>query len=494
MRIPHREQLTLDCPPVSQVELNSECRARIVPVLRALQHLYAQPEFRDKALQWVAEDVLGDADPERGREGMSFWQILILASLRLGCNFTYDELQDLAENHRVLLQIMQVGSWEEASFDWRRICDNICKVRPETIEKINQLIVDAGHRLVPDAVEQIRGDSFVCDANIHYPTESSLLVDGLTKILDVAPGFAKQLGVSGWRQHQSLLKKTRQAARAVSRVKKGKNFQSRLKTAYLKLFHVVALILPRTQHLLDAAAGALPDEEGTLLPNHEACDAYQALTYWHAVTSHVYGTAQRRILNGEQVPNDQKIFSLFEPDTELIKRGKVAEPIQFGHLVLVVEDAAGFVCHYKVLPIGATDRDVLIPEIEELLIRFKGRIRRASFDRGFHSPDNQERLAKLIAEPCLPKPGAKQSARQDAEATVEFHQARKNHPGIESAIHALQSGNGLVRCRDRSQAGYARYVGLGVLGRNLLVLGKLLLARDSPKCEAAATRRGKQAA
>ena len=208
MRIPHRKQLTLDCPAVAQVEFNTECRARIIPVLRALQHLYSQPKARGEALQQVAEDVLDDADPGRGREGMSFWQILVLAAVRLGCNFTYDELQNLAENHRVLLQIMQVGSWEEASFDWRRIRDNIRKVRPETIEKINQLIVDEGHRLVPDAVEQIRGDSFVCDANIHYPTESSLLVDGLTKIFDLAPGFAKQIADMGGAisSIQSLLK------------------------------------------------------------------------------------------------------------------------------------------------------------------------------------------------------------------------------------------------------------------------------------------------
>ena len=140
MRIPHRNQLSLDCTPVARVELNFECRAPMIPILRGLQHLYSRPHFRRQALELIGEDVLGDADPDLGREGMTLWQILVLASVRLGCDFKYDQLQDLAENHRALLQIMQVGSWEEASFDWRRIRDNICKVRPETIEKINQLI------------------------------------------------------------------------------------------------------------------------------------------------------------------------------------------------------------------------------------------------------------------------------------------------------------------------------------------------------------------
>ena len=107
MRIPHQTQHTFDCPPVTKVELNPECRNRMIPILRGLQHLYSRREFLDQALQWIGDDVLGDADPCRGREGLTLWQILVLAAVRLGCNFTYDHLQDPAENHRALLQIMQ---------------------------------------------------------------------------------------------------------------------------------------------------------------------------------------------------------------------------------------------------------------------------------------------------------------------------------------------------------------------------------------------------
>ena len=89
--------------------------------------------------------------------------------------------------------------------------------------------------------------------------------------------------------------------------------------------------------------------------------------------------------------------------------------------------------------------------------------------------------------------GAKQAAQQERTATVEFRQARQLHPGIESAIGALQSGNGLERCRDRTERGFARYLGLGVLGRNLHVLGKLLIARESPNCQAAYSRRQRAA-
>jgi hypothetical protein len=489
MRIPHRKQQYLGCPAVTQAVLNPNCRDRMIPILRALQHLYSRPQLRRQALDLIAKDVLGEADPDHGRPGLTLWQILVLASVRLGCDFTYDHLQDLAENHANLRHIMQVmHDWEEESFDFRRIRDNICGVRPETIEKINQLVVAEGHRLDPSAAESIRGDSFVAETNIHYPTESSLILDGLKKILAFAPELAGQLGVLGWRQHKSLWKKAKKAAREIGRIRKGGNYQARLKKAYGKLLRITDLVLPRTQALLDYAQENVPmDSEG--LPTIEAAILLEELVYWHAATTHVCGTARRRAMENEKVPNCDKLFSLFEPDTELIKRGKTSQPIQYGHKVLVIEDAVGFICHYKIMPLGTDDREILIPEVKVLRKRLRVRIQRASFDRGFHSPDNQEQLAKLVAHPCLPKPGAKQAAEQESQATIQFRQARQKHAGIESAIGALQSGNALAKCRDHSQVGYARYIGLGVLGRNLLILGKLLLAQEHPDCLAAESLR-----
>jgi hypothetical protein len=211
-------------------------------------------------------------------------------------------------------------------------------------------------------------------------------------------------------------------------------------------------------------------------------------------TLHVCGTARRRVLQGEQVPNCEKLFSIFELHTQLYKRGKAAEPIQFGRQVLIYEDGAGFVTHTYLLPRDQDDRHVVVEQTRLLQRRLQQRIRRASFDRGFHSPENQRQLARIVAEPCLPMTGVHQASQQEAEATIAFRQARQRHPGIESAIGALQAGNGLARCRDRSERGFHRYVQLGVLGRNLHVLGKLLIARQHATCQAAHSRRKKAAA
>ena len=121
--------------------------------------------------------------------------------------------------------------------------------------------------------------------------------------------------------------------------------------------------------------------------------------------------------------------------------------------------------------------------------RLNGAIEDASFDRGFHTPENQQELAKIVNNPCLPKPGGKQSAEQSRTATVAFRQARDRHAGVESAIGALQAGNGLERSRDRTELGFERYVILGILGRNIHVLGKLIIAREAATSEAARSRR-----
>jgi hypothetical protein len=465
----------------------------MIPVLRSLQHIYTQVPLRQQALELVAADVLQDTAGDLGREGMTLWQIFVLAGVRQGCNFTYDHLHYLAENDRNLQAMLQTGDWSEESFDWRRIRDNVCLVRPETIEKISHWVVAEGHRLAPEGAEAVRGDSFVAETNIHYPTESSLILDGLKKIFELAPELAERVDLGGWRQSKSLWKKAKKAARRIGRIKKGQDCTARLQEAYGRLFHITDLVLPRCEELLTAALGGLSDEDGGL-PGAETSILYQEWVYWLAVTEHVRGTAWRRVMAGEKVPHAEKLFSLFEPDTELIKRGKAAKPIQFGHKVLVIEDALGFLCHHKIVPLGVEERDLLVPEMKTLQARLMGRIRRASFDRGFHSPENQKELAQIVEHPCLPMTGPLQSAEQAQAASVEFHRSQRRHPGIESAIGSLQSGNGLVRCRDHTQIGYARYVALGVLGRNLIVLGKLLLSREHPKCLAAASLRDEKRA
>lgn len=478
MRKPFSSQQRLDCNSVVDVPLNLECRDEIIPILRALQHIYSKPALRDEILRLIAGDVNKDARDDCGRDGLDYWQILVLAAVRLGCNLDYDKLQDLAEQHRALRHVMGLGDWDgDRTFSWRRIRDNLCLVRPATIERISHAIVAEGHRIEPNAPKQARADSFVVETNIHYPSESSLIRDGLRKIIEQCLRLAAG-AVAGWRQHEHLLKKIKKLSRQIERIasRKGPNYEERLQKPYRELLRLAKKILARARVFAAARDPATVSE----------------LSQFIERTEQVCGTARRRVLEGETVPNADKLFSIFEPHTQLYKRGKAGEPIQFGRLLLVYEDAAGFITHHHVLPRDAADRDVVVEQTRIVQQRLGGKIKEASFDRGFHTPENQTQLGTIIAHPCLPKLG-KQGQKQ-AQSSVRFRRACQRHPGIESAIGALQAGNGLERCRDRSELGFDRFVSLGVLGRNLQVLGKLLIAREASRSEAARSLRQRTAA
>ncbi|MBM4002116.1 MAG: hypothetical protein FJ295_02350 [Planctomycetes bacterium] len=122
----------------------------------------------------------------------------------------------------------------------------------------------------------------------------------------------------------------------------------------------------------------------------------EELSVFLARTEQVRETARRRVIKGESVPNNEKLFSTFEPHTQLFKRGKAGAPVQFGRLVLVYEDGAGFLTHSYVLGRDEHDRDVVVRQTQIVQDRLNGAIEDALFDRGFHTPDNQRELAKIV--------------------------------------------------------------------------------------------------
>ena len=446
----------LDCLPISAVTLNLDCRDELIPILRSLQHLYADAPVRRELLGLVGKDVNKSTSRKRGRRGMNYWEITVLAGVRLGCNLDYDKLQDLAENHRRLRQIMGIGTWqdEEVDFDWRRIENNLLKLRPASLKKLNDLIVRVGHELEPQAVTSVRGDTFVVETNIPYPTESNLIGDGLRKVVTLAARLASAQGWSGWRQHEHWLYKVKKQVRDIGRASrtKSKDGPVRLRAGYKELLALAVALLQRGRQL--AATLQAP---GNLSVFNLAggADAKELLQYAD-LTAQVCDTARRRVLEGETVPNADKIFSIFEPHTELIMRGKQPNPTQFGHLTLVVEDAVGFVVDYRVVDAGVLDQDLVVPVMRELQKRFAGKIESASFDRSVHTPQNQQDLAEIVRTPCIASKGHEKGRQQQQESTVAFRRARQRHSGIESVIGALQAGNGLKRCRDRSAPGYER--------------------------------------
>lgn len=484
MRQHYDNQRRFDCTPIAEMTLNYECRDEIIPVLAGLQHIYTCSSLRNKLVNLVAQDINEDSRRDVGRPGLDDWQVVVLASVRLGCNCDYDKLQDQSENHRALRTMLGVGQWDDGtSFTARRIRDTLCQLQPATIAEINHAIVSHGQDIHGEAAESVRADSFVVETNIHYPTESSLIGDGIRKIIPLCLDLATEIGEPGWRQSKHLLKRIKAHVRTIAQISGSKSPKvlEGLPSAYGKLLDRAALILERAKTLQEQG-----EAEGM---KAESLTLSEELLHWIELTQQVCDTAYRRVILGEDVPNCDKLFSLFETHTQLYRRGKAGTPNQFGRLVLVFEDGAGFISHYHLMDRQALDADVIVNQTREAQKKHQGAIKTASFDRGFYTLENEAQLAKIVDEPCLPPRHPQQYAARLANGSVEFHRLRQRHPGIESAIGALQSGNGLKRCRDHSEIGFERYFGLAILGRNIHVLGKLLIARREEQSAAALSKR-----
>ena len=482
MRKYYEKQRRFDCTPIAELMLNYECRDEAVPVFAGLQYVYTCSSLRNKLVRLVAQDINEDSRRDVGRPGFDDWQIVVLAAVRLGCN--YDKLQDQAENHRGLRTMLGVGQWDEdTSFSARRIRDTLCQLRPATIAEISHTIVSHGQELHGEAAESVRGDSFVVETDIHYPTESSLIGDGMRKIIPLCVDLAKEIGEPGWRQSKHLLKRVKEHVRTISQISASKSpkVKSGLPSAYERLLDRAAMILNCAKTLQTQG-----ETEGVSI---ESLTLTKELQRWIELTEQVCDTAHRRVILEEDVPNSDKLFSLFETHTQLYRRGKAGTPNQFGRLVLVFEDGAGFISHYQLMDREALDADVIVDQTREVQKKHQGAIKTASFDRGFYTSENEEQLSKIVDEPCVAPRHPRQYAERLANGSVEFHRLRQRHPGIESAIGTLQSGNGLKRCRDRSEVGFERYLGLAILGRNIHVLGKLLIARRQEQSAAALSKR-----
>ena len=405
--------------------------------------------------------------------------LLVLSALLLGANLDYDQLSDLASWHCQIRQMMGISVYEQKRYPKSTVHDNLSSLSAATIEKISHLIVAEGHRLSPKAIEKVHTDSYVLKKNIHYPTDANLLLDGIRKIIHLCAALANLVPLSGWRQHAYLITKARRMKRAIDKVARRKDKESaagRLQDSYRPLIDYAQRIVERaldSYAQLKAFNMLAPPQVGRL---SEALRS--ELQYFLGATEYMIDLAARRVLEEQKIPHAEKVFSLFEPDTELINRGKVPYPIEFGHRVLMVEDSAGFILKARVMEPGQTDEKTPVALMAELQKRFQGKIQAASFDKGFWSPDNLQELSAIVPLVVLPKKGRRSATDAAREGSKAFGKMRKWHAGVEAAIHALQAGNGLGICRDKSSEAYQRYLALGVLGRNLQRLGTIFLEKE----------------
>jgi hypothetical protein len=200
---------------------------------------------------------------------------------------------------------------------------------------------------------------------------------------------------------------------------------------------------------------------------------------------------RRRIMDGEKIPHAEKVFSIFQPHTEWIVKGKAGINQELGLRVCIIEDQYRFLLHHQVME-NQTDSQVAVSMVEEAKSRFND-LSSCRFDKGFHSPGNQIQLAKILDSVALPHKGKPSKKVREKEASADYQKAHDKHSAVESAINALEV-HGLNRCPDHGIDGFKRYVGLSIVARNIQRIGSILTDQARIRSERQQRKRLKLAA
>ena len=464
MRKVKEMQMKLGEVNIADISFDLRSRDEIPQLLMGLQHIWCTPELREKVFEILEKIVPVETSADTGRPGMELWKILVLGTIRLNCNWDYDKVQEIANQHTTLRQMLGHAFMDQSyQYPIQTIKDNVGLLTPEVLDEINQVVVKAGHSLVKKncaAGLQGRCDSFVVETDVHYPTDINVLLDAIRKVIIVTARLCIAFGIEGWRQSSHNLKKIKKLYRRAQKLNRSTSKDERkraereavIKEAYRAYVEVVESFVARAQ---DSVAQL----------NRRGCLAVIALLTLQGYIKHAQrqiDQVRRRVLHAEVIPHDEKVFSIFEQHTEWICKGKAGVPQELGLKVCVLEDHYGFILHHKVME-KQTDEQVTVAMVEEAKERFS-ELRSCSFDKGFYSPTNREVLAGVLEHVVLPKKGTRSLKDQEFEHSEEFIQARYRHSAVESAINAVEN-HGLDRCLDHGIHGFKRYVALAVVAR-----------------------------
>lgn len=490
-------QMKIGQTDIGAIQLNLKSRDDIPHILLGLQHIYTNKELRDEVFQLLeqvrplrAGKHLTEAARQqpaannKGRPGMEQWKILVLGTLRLGLNTDYDRICELANEHKTIRKFLGHSGWladGEKPYQLQTIKDNISHFTPEIFDQINQVVVRAGHSLVKKSPKDgqtatneeafplyARADSFVVLTNVHYPTDLNLLYDAVRKTAEEAHKLTDACGLTEWRQYRHLIRSFKRQYRTVQQIRrstsKDEHKRSQRET---ELQSEVLTYLEMALDVLDKSKQSYTvlQQKGINVLQLAKLKEYQ--NYIELLQNQIH----RRLCEEKTIPHEEKVFSIFEPHTEWITKGKAGVPVELGLRVSIVEDQYRFILHHQVMQ-KQTDDKVAVPLTRETKERYP-QLQGISFDKGYHSPTNQRELQELVEQVTLPKKGKRSDSDTEREQSDTFKHHRRVHSAVESAINALEH-NGLDRCPDHGIDGFKRYVALAIVSRNIKRLGQLI--------------------
>ena len=486
-----KNQLELGQAQIGQIKFDIRSRDDIPKILKGLQYLYITDTLRASIFSLLSEQIAPEIDKETGRPGMTLWEILVLGVLRLDLNCDYDRLQELANQHRLIRKMLgKDGYFDDYEYALQTVKDNVRLLTPELLSSINTIIVKAGHGLVDKKKESevLRGrcDSFVVETDVHYPTDIGLLYDAVRKVIQLSARLSERYGLSDWRQYQYNIKVVKRAFRIAQKSKRGtgKAKESKtakedkkleqMKSAHQELLLISGDFLEKASYTIEKISSNNPSFSSSDIALLADIQTYKT----HALRQ--IEQTSRRVLHDEVIQAQEKVYSIFEPHTEWIVKGKAGVPVELGLRVCIVEDQHQFILTHEVME-KTTDDQVAVSIITRAKALFP-HLFSCSFDKGFHSPDNQRELAEVLEQVALRRKGKRSKKVVELESSPEFKAAHDKHSAVESAINALEV-HGLDVCRDHGLSGFKRYVALAIVTRNIHRIGDLLYQKERAAME-----------
>ena len=477
-------QPDLQITPIEKIRLPLTSRDELPPILAGLQWIWTHPTLQAEIFALLAAQILA-GKKATGRTGMDLWQILVLGVVRLGLDADWDRMEDLANHHLLVRQMLGVPvlpfGAEAKIFGHQTLRDNVALLDDAVLKEINARIAAAGREVfakkegAPLAALEIKVDTYVLETDVHFPTDLNLLWDAGRKCVDLIVKYRDQFGYAlpGWRKAKEWRRQLKNGERAASQsvYRGGPNKETRVQRAvrgYLAAGR-------------DLSAKVRESLLGLCDQSVEAAH-WEALEYFHRMLDKHLDLVERRLLNEETIPAHEKVFSLFEPHTEWIKKGKRRPDVELGHRFLIGTSQHQLIHDYDV-PVGGLDIDQSVPVADRLQGRYGvGSIASISFDKGFTRSEDRDLLSLYIPTVVMPKRGKKNAAETERESGKKFVALRQAHSAVESEINSLEH-HGLNRCLDVGLDGYLRYVGYGVMSYNLHVIGRELLARERARAK-----------
>jgi transposase, IS5 family len=355
--------------------------------------------------------------------------------------------------------------------DYTTLCRLRNAIRPESWQQINRVLTLGAINAGAIQGDALRLDTTAVETNIHWPTDSSLLWDvyrvmarwmrTVREIDSEAPGDG--------RLQEALVKRlSNWIARKAGKKKEGSDA---VKTRYAALIGHVEHILTWAEEVAEqlsvGIAGGFYTAYGTL----EAESLLEQWEYYENVGGRVVSQARRRVLEGERVAAEEKIYSIFEPHTELLKRGKTQKPIEFGHMVLFQQVDGKYITDYQVYAKRPIEPETIGPVLETHLDQFGAQPCILAADKGFYSDmDTLRSLEEEIEVVSIAKKGKRTWEETEREHSPWFKIGQRFRAGIEGSISGLKRALGLSRCLSRGWERFVCTIGQAVFVHNLLIL------------------------